>query len=375
MSKTIKFVMAAGAILGGTAFSPASAESAWTYDSEAKTLSEVVQEGTAWVFNVSVTAAGTTIVSVNESGSGTTIDLSAAAVRSVCPPIVEIGIGVFNNLVHENKFAFSAFVFPETLKTIGEGAFRSCNLAVVDLSATEVASIGIAAFNGNAALTTLRLPETLTTIGIDAFTSCTSLQSVEPCFPAALSSIGMTAFTYCPITNALVLSNPGLKKLATNTGYGLFVGSKFPSIDLSLSGIESIEQGTFGGGNTELTTVSLPPTLTYLGWDAFALCSNLKNVDFRSLPTFHEYAFGNAMNLPARFTIDREDKAWLDFIAQSTAAGTFHKWKDASVTDDQRAAYRNMFPGEKTPLGWLNIGYTDRWIVPRPRPGMAVLVY
>lgn len=375
MNKAIKFVMAAGAIWGGAVLSPAHAESAWTYDSEAKTLSEVVQEGTAWVFNVSVTAAGTTISSVNEFGSGTTVDLSAAAVRSVCPPIIEIGICVFNNLLYKDKFALSAFVFPETLKTIGDEAFRNCSFAVVDLSRTEVTSIGYAAFNSNATLTTLRLPETLTSIGKDAFTSCTALQSVEPCFPAALSSIGMTAFTYCPITNALVLSNSGLKKLVTNSGYGLFMGSKFPSIDLSQSGIESIGQGTFGGGNTDLTTVSLPPTLTYLGWDAFANCSNLKNVDFRSLPTFHEYAFGNAMNLPARFTIDREDKAWLDFIAQSAAAGTFHKWKDASVTDDQRTAYRNLFPGEKTPLGWVNIGYTDRWIVTRPQSGMAVLVY
>ena len=80
-------------------------------------------------------------------------------------------------------------VLPNTLNTLGEGAFKNCrNLAELpDLSATSVYQIPRNSFSGCECLTSVLIPENITSIQSDAFAHCSSLVSMR--IPAGTNSI------------------------------------------------------------------------------------------------------------------------------------------------------------------------------------------
>ena len=377
---------------------PASA--AWTYNASAKTLTESVTEGTAWVLNLTVSGNEATVTGVKTVGTATDLDLASAA-DSDCPPIVALA----NSALYGRK-TLTSITLPETLRSLGQYCLRDCTaltsvtpflpasvtsigigafanspiqtplvlsnpqlatlpgdgngvfaatkIPSADLSRSGLASIGKTAFFKCTALASVSLPDTLRSIGENAFRDCTALTSVTPFLPASVTTIGIAAFANSPIKTPLILSNPHLTALPAS-GNGVFAGSKIPSADLSRSGLTSIGDTSFY--STTLTNVVFPKTLASVGKNAFNKTSGLKNVEFKgSYPTFGSSAFASSMTLPARVTFPLGDATWESLALTKLWAG---------ATAAQRNAYLAAgFPAGRKPIGYRDIGGTTKWLVP-----------
>ena len=143
-----------------------------------------------------------------------------------------------------------------------------------------VTSIGDGAFSGCSGLTELTLPNSVTRIGDCAFYGCTGL--TELILPNSVSSIGDIAFTYCSglekITvesgNSCYDSRDNCNSIIDTEFNTLIVGCKNSVIPNSVT---SIGYYAFYGcsGLTELT---LPDSVASIGDGAFICCSDLSKI-------------------------------------------------------------------------------------------------
>ena len=116
---------------------------------------------------------------------------SCTSLKSITLPN---NISLIEESAFENCSALETVTFPKSLKEVHEHAFYSCNLKKVDLSQTQVETIGSAAFAQNAHCEEVYLPKTLKTLeGEDegTFSSCgvkkAVCSAVEP--PKTISGV------------------------------------------------------------------------------------------------------------------------------------------------------------------------------------------
>jgi len=103
--------------------------------------------------------------------------------------VVSIGA---NSFVNDN--ALETVILPNSLRTIGENAFKGCkNLSSVSLGGVE--TIGAGAFYDCDSLKSIKIPKSVTKIDYRAFAMCNNLS--EALFEGELPEIGDQAFTGC----------------------------------------------------------------------------------------------------------------------------------------------------------------------------------
>lgn len=102
-----------------------------------------------------------------------------------CPNLVRVGVGNTDKL-------------PASVTDIDYYAFyESPAIKSIDLTQTQVKSIGECTFTDCTALTSVKLPDGLTSIGHSAFKGCTVLKALD--VPASVQFIGMDTFSYSGI--------------------------------------------------------------------------------------------------------------------------------------------------------------------------------
>ena len=88
----------------------------------------------------------------------------------------------------------TSVVIPDSVTSIGNGAFSGCNLTSVTIP-NSVTSIDSYAFEDCIRLTSVTIPDSVTSISSYAFSGCISLTSVT--IPDSVTSIGGAAFNHC----------------------------------------------------------------------------------------------------------------------------------------------------------------------------------
>ena len=187
----------------------------------------------------------------------------------------------------------AAYTIPNSVTSIGGGAFNSCTgLTSITIPAS-VTSIGDVAFQSCTGLTSIEIPASVTTIGDWVFSSCTGLTSVE--IPANVTSIGEGAFLSCTSLTSITIPAS-----VTSIGNHAFDGcTGLTSVDIPAS-VTTIGQNAFTFC-TGLTSITIPASVTSIGGRAFQNCTGLTTVFMQAAtpPTLDYGAFNDCSALTA----------------------------------------------------------------------------
>ena len=159
---------------------------------------------------------------------------------------------------------------PESLTSIGSGAFMGCsNLTSITIPES-VTHIEYYAFSDCSSLTSITIPESVTRIGAEAFYGCSSLTSIT--LPESLTSIGGRAFCGCTGLTSITIPN----NVMTIGEEAFRRCSGLTSVKLPANLI-AIENGIFSGC-TNLSAIIIPDKVTTIGGEAFSNCSRLTSI-------------------------------------------------------------------------------------------------
>ena len=182
------------------------------------------------------------------------------------PDSVEtIGEGAFSNC-----YKLTSVNIPDNVTTIGNGAFQNTAITSVVIPGS-VKTIGQYAFENCTSLATLELGSGIQTIDVWAFRDCTSLTSVS--IPDSVKTIGSSAFNGCTSLETLTLGS-GVETIGNNAFQGC---TQLTDFTLP-SGLKSIGDSAFSGC-AALTKVDMPDSVTYLGTYAYQNCTGLTSVE------------------------------------------------------------------------------------------------
>lgn len=199
------------------------------------------------------------------------------------------GMTEMPNSLFSNCEALNDVVIPANVKSFGNRVFNNCK-ALERMIIHDGVTIGIELFKGCEALKEVRLPSTLTTIPKSTFKECVSLKKVE--LPTGLTAIEEYAFEGSGIEEMVIPET--VKKLASS-----FTDCKNLKRFVFPKNMETIENRMFDGCEmlsditlpTNLKTIGnyafyntlfnkseLPATVTTIGFNAFAYCTQLKEM-------------------------------------------------------------------------------------------------
>ena len=141
----------------------------------------------------------------------------------------------------------TSYVIPDSVTSIGDGAFVSCTSLKSLVTPDSVTSIGGSAFENCYSLSSVVLPDSVTSIGAWAFSGCSDLADIV--IPYGVTSIGNYAFCGCESLTDIVIPDS----------------------------VNSIGSSAFEGC-TSLSSVVIPDSVTRIGNGAFNACSSLSNI-------------------------------------------------------------------------------------------------
>lgn len=192
--------------------------------------------------------------------------------------------------------SFNELQYFTGLSEVGEHAFENCiGLVSIKLPNT-VKTIGRYAFWGSA-IEEIVLPEALESIGDRAFEFCDNLSHIE--IPQAVNHIGEGAFQFCRFLEQFS------GKYASSDGRSLIADGKlisFAPYGLTFyvipGGVSRINNYVFNGCH-DLSSITIPEGVTYIGTGAFSGC-NLTSITIpESVVNIGTYVFDGCSNLEA----------------------------------------------------------------------------
>ncbi len=235
-------------------------------------------------------------------------------------------------------------IIPDSVTSIGDGAFRGCKgLTSILGSATNVStvakqakpisftvnitsgtSIGDCAFEGCTGLTSVTIPDSVTSIGQQAFYGCKGLTSVT--IPDSVTSIGHQAFYGCKGLTSVTIPDSvtsiysyafygctGLTSITipgsvTSIGeYAFFGCSGLTSVTIG-ENVKTIPSCAFYGC-TGLTSITIPDSVTSIDISAFSSCTELTSVSIPdSVTSIGHQAFYGCHDLTTVFYAGTEEQ-------------------------------------------------------------------
>jgi len=265
-----------------------------------------------------------------------------------CGKLTEINVGESNAnfasadgvLFNKNKSTLiecpggktGAYVIPNSVTSVGEGAFQSCVKLTAITIPNLVESIGNYAFQNCTGLTSVVIPNSVTSVGEGAFSLCSGLTSVV--IPNSVKSIENSAFFRCSKLTAITIPN-----LVTTIKNSAFSGCK------------------------GLTSVVIPNSVTYVGDNAFKECSELTAVTIGSSASIDYSVFEKCTKLKQVVNLKE--------IPQSIGANVF---QDVSIENVKLFVPKIAVDAYKAANIWKGFNIVMSIETPKPTP-IANLVY
>jgi len=187
---------------------------------------------------------------------------------------------LFEIAFHGSKM--NSITIPASVTEIGEAVFcYNFSLSSVNFAAgSHLKTIGYNAFNGCKSLTSITIPDGVKSIEFGAFSDCASLASIK--IPASVTFIGDDAFE----------KTAWLKKQPDGLVYAgkfLYKYKGTMSDNTVINNIRADTVAIVGGAFSwceNLTGVTIPSGVTFIGNLAFSFCENLTSITIPSSVTF-----------------------------------------------------------------------------------------
>ena len=172
-------------------------------------------------------------------------------------------------VVYPDGNLYTEYRIPDSVTSIGDGAFTFCESLTSIVLPDSVTSIGERAFYACDSLTSIVIPESVTSIGNSAFAFCESLTSIV--IPDSVTSIGDDAFSYCESLTSIVIPDS-----VTSIGDDAFSYCDSLTTVIIGNGVTSIGHDAFYDCDA-LTSIVIPDSVTSIGRYAFYDCDALIN--------------------------------------------------------------------------------------------------
>jgi len=199
------------------------------------------------------------------------------------------GIGMFAFYEYEG---LTSVDIPNSVTSIGEGAFAYCNSLNSITIPNSVKSIDNGAFY-ECGIQSIVIPYSVTSIGSDVFSNCNKLESISvdkenPYYDSRNKCNAIIETS----TNKLIIGckNSTIPNSVTSIGFDAFAGcSELKSVTLPKS-LTHIEENAFYGC-TNLIINKIPNTITSIGESAFAKCNSLPEKIVKKIQNINAKAF------------------------------------------------------------------------------------
>ena len=192
--------------------------------------------------------------------------------------VTSIGNGAFSGCS-----SLSSIVIPDSVTSIGEWAFSDCSSLFNIVIPKSVTSIGDCAFIGCSSLSSIVIPNSVTSIGDSAFLGCSSLSNIV--IPNSVTSIGDWAYGGCSSLSSIVIPES-----VTSIGDRAFSDCISLSKIVIPSSVTSIGNSAFSGCRS-LSNIVIPNSVTSIGSEAFAGCNFANNFKQELISRFGDKIF------------------------------------------------------------------------------------
>lgn len=207
------------------------------------------------------------------------------------------GITLSNNLQTIGKNAFNGrrsvrnFVFPNSLVTIGEGAFANCVSAEFSFG-SNIETIGKDAFLNCVSMQNITIPNSTTSLGESAFKNCSGATVLS--IGSGLKTINNYTFTNCSSLKRIDVPDN-----VQNIGFNVFDGCTSASAATIGSGCKKIRSYLFNGcTNLQNVVFANGSAALNIGDNTFDGCKNLTSVTFsNTLDSIGAYTFNDCIKL------------------------------------------------------------------------------
>ena len=230
--------------------------------------------------------------------------------------ITAVGDDFLNNEDNTLKRTVEYVIIPKSVKTIGNNAFRECNIMKSVSLCEGLESIGDNAFRGVSGYTSIKIPNTVTHIGDYAF-YMTRLTSVD--LGKNVQSIGKYAFANIPELKSVTLNS-----VITEIPEGAFFNTGIATITIP-ENVTTIGKKAFGDC-LSLVTVKLDNSQVSIYYDELNPCDNA--IGFKSdggyttksliiYGSFGSPSYNYASNAGVKFRANADAATWTGYIPQT----------------------------------------------------------
>lgn len=177
--------------------------------------------------------------------------------------------------------SITSIVIPETVITVGRGAFVSCDKLPVEDNIVYAGTVAVGVKDKT--LTSYKIKEGTRFISTHCFSSCSQATSIY--IPESVIEISQSAFEYCGRLKRLHLPE-GLRSLGS---YAFKSCVNLAEINFP-KGLTEFEEGVFR--NTALQDIIIPEGVTSIGHQAFGENTHIKTLSIpKTVVNIETYAF------------------------------------------------------------------------------------